>query len=152
MLSLRNQFSSALKATLIASAVAMSVVANNAASEGRANATVIADCVSATNTRILGFDVKWLKDDKIHVLPNSTARFTLLAGKLGWHTTWTVLLDMDAKPVLAFEAYDERLRSRHSGFARRDVPFMIRRALKACDATWLGAPSEQLVDDFLSDF
>jgi hypothetical protein len=131
MLSLRNQFSSALKATLIASAVAMSVVANTAASEGRANATVIADCVSATNTRILGFDVKRLKDDKIHVLPNSTARFTLLAGKLGWHTTWTVLLDMDAKPELAFEAYDERLRSGHSSFARRDVPFHDQTRIKS---------------------
>lgn len=152
MPSLRILLSSTLRSTLIASAVAVSAVSNVAASEVRTNATVIAHCVSAANTRILGVDVRWLKDDKIHIIPNSNSRYALLAGKLGWHTTWAVLLDMDAKPVVAYETYGDDLRTGPAGFARRDVPYRIRRALKACDVTWLGAPSEHVADDFLSDF
>lgn len=112
----------------------------------------VVECVVKNNGRLLGINVTWLKDDTVHILPNSTPRFIVLAGRLNWHKTWMVLLDLETEPVAAFETFDGTLRHSSSGFARRKVPFLIMRALKSCGVTWVGSPSKQVVDDFLSAF
>lgn len=61
--------------------------------------------------------------------------YMMAMGALGWHTTWAVLFDLNAEPIIAYETLrDGDLQP----FGRMTVPPDLVAALQDCGAVWQG--------------
>jgi len=97
----------------------------------------IVDCVNIENKH----DKFWGMRTKYKAYPTFSQKdqtgFYTMNGRLGWHSTWLVLIDLTTEPPLAFETYGINGDNR-GGFARRAVPKTIKLSLEACGVSWKG--------------
>jgi hypothetical protein len=56
-------------------------------------------------------------------------------GRLGWHVTWTVLLDLSQTPIAVYETFEP---DGFHPFGRIETPWLLQRGFTRCGADWSG--------------
>jgi len=106
--------------------------------EQRASALI--ECLP--NRTILPPDTQVVQRNKLFEMlwsPGPDMRYLTISGKLGWHTTWLALIDLDGTRPRTYETcVDHNSGFGCGSFFQQKIPVAVQRALKASGAPVAG--------------